>query len=57
MSKFAQGTDVTPEKSQMQISKMLRDFKCSGVPGPELIYRVFVTVVAQALIIYVWVSK
>lgn len=31
MSKFAQGTDVSPEKSQMQISKMLRDFKCSGV--------------------------
>lgn len=31
MSKFAQGTDVTPEKSQMQISKMLRDFKCGSV--------------------------
>jgi hypothetical protein len=31
MSKFAKGTDVSPEKSQMQISKMLRDFKCSSV--------------------------
>lgn len=31
MSKFAQGTNVSPEKSQMQISKILRDFKCSGV--------------------------
>lgn len=31
MSKFAQGTDVSPEKSQMQISTMLRKFGCQGV--------------------------
>lgn len=31
MSKFAQGTDVPPEKTQMQIQKMLRDQGCQGV--------------------------
>jgi hypothetical protein len=31
MSKYAQGTSVPPEKSQMQITKLLRTYKASGV--------------------------
>lgn len=31
MAKYAQGTSVAPEKTQMQITKLLRSFKASGV--------------------------
>ena len=31
MSKFAQGTQVSAEKSQMQVSKILKSYKCQSV--------------------------